>query len=109
VSWHVSGDSGNATFFFYFSAFEPGTQPFEHVQMRTGPFKPGVQGSFSSLPLVAWSFRQATAHASLSKHPLIEKPDRIDPKLPLYFLKRAGYGPSAACLALTLRQTYKEK
>jgi hypothetical protein len=80
--------------------------------MRTGPFKTRTRGSHSSLPLAAWSVRRVTARASLSEHPLIEKTDYSDSKLPLYLRKRGSYCPRktrAARLALTLRQTYKEE
>jgi hypothetical protein len=75
------------------------------MQMRTCPFKTRTRGSHSSLPLAAWSVRQATARASLSNQPLIEKTDRIDPKLPLSLRNSISYGPTTACPASTLWQT----
>ena len=77
--------------------------------MRTGPFKTRTWGSFSSLPLAAWSVRQVSAPAGLSKHLLIEKTYCLNPKLSLSSWNISSYGPIAACLALTLRQTHKEE
>lgn len=62
--------------------------------MGASRFKTWARGSFPSLPLVAWSVRRVTERPGLSKQPLIEKPYRLNPKLPLYFLKSTGYGPS---------------
>jgi hypothetical protein len=55
--------------------------------------------------MAIWFIRQITARATLSKHLLIEKPYRLNPKLLLYSWKISSYGLTTACPASTLWQT----
>src|SRR5258708_38092771 len=73
--------------------------------MRSGLSMMRARGSSSFPPSTAWSVRQVTARASLSKKLLIEKLYRLHPKFSLYSWNGSSYGPTITRLATKLRQT----